>query len=138
MHSCKVPAKHADAHTMSQIPRKHRRTGRRRQRHRGEQQRDEFYWANELERLLNRFHASVCDLPELNSSSAQSDSQYRYAVRAREMFLVERIREFVKAGDEEAAAQVVWDLLTKAMQFTDALGWILINRRWHRRRCPQE
>jgi len=123
---------------MSQISRKHRRKARRRQRHKAEHWGDESYWPNQLEQLLNRFHASVCDLPEINPNSAKSDSQYRYAVRAREMFLVERIREFVRTGDEEAAAQAVWDLLTKAMLFTDALDWILINRRWHRRRCPQE
>jgi len=46
------------------------------------------------------------------------------------------MREFVQIGDEEATAQVVCDLLTKAMLFTDAVDWIWINRRWNPR--PQQ
>ncbi len=67
-----------------------------------------------------------------------SDKQYRHAVRAREIFLVGWIREFVQIGDEEAAAQAERDMLTKAMLFTDAVDWIWINKRWQRRRQPRE
>jgi len=117
---------------MSRIPPKDQGKAHRGRRCKPELGRDEFYWPDELESLLTRFHASGLDLPELDPDSAKSASQYRYAVRAREMFLVGRIRELVKIGDEDAAAQAVCDLLAKAMLFTDAPDWIWINKRRNR------
>ena len=91
--------------------------------------RGEPYWSDQLERWLNRFGPSSCDLPELEAETAKTPKQVRLAVRLRHKFLVRRMREIAGAHeDQDEAADQVWEMLRTTGQVRDAVEWCRIDR----------
>ena len=112
-------------------PKKHRRPIRPSQ-----QDADVDYWLDELEKGLNVFGASTCDLPELDPESCKTVKQYEHALRVRARLLVRWIGEIEGVAEGEEAERLFTDLMDRARLIEDGPGWIVVEK--HSRRTKRE
>ncbi len=63
------------------------------------------FWPGELERWLNRFGTSACDLPELDPKSCQTEKQYQHAMRVHARFLARA--EFTRSREARRARKQI-------------------------------
>ena len=89
---------------------------------------DPQFWSDELERILNRFGASTCDLPELDPESCQTKKQHEHAVRVRARFMSRQIREVEQQADGEEADCLFAHLMERACLLDDGPAWFAIEK----------
>jgi len=92
------------------------------------------FWPGELERRLNRFGTSACDLPELDPESCQTEKQYQHAMRVRARFLARRIHEIERSSESEEADRLFGGLMTRAALIDDGPAWFVLERKARRTR----
>ena len=89
---------------------------------------DNIYWSDELEKQLNRFGVTTCDLPELNRESCTTDKQYQHAVRIRARYLLRRIREIEQVTKGDDVDRLFADVMDRAALIDDGPAWFEIEK----------